>query len=392
MQAKFLSVLAIMALFTTTSCNAREEISLVNSKKIDKHLVKAEKGSSFTAAHLRKLFPLGPAELLIKHDVTTYRVTYKTTDQYGKEVTASGAMMIPAGADSFPLFNYNHGTIFPYDEDRAPSYLSDDGETEIGKMLASTGYVVMLPDYIGYGSSKDLEHPYCAYPLIAVTVVDMMKAVREFCTEKGVALKKDKNFFAGWSEGAGVTLGVVKLLEEQYASEFPVTAAAPMAGAYYSTKFADYVINSKSDLQFLRSYAWVLQSYNKVYGLNKPLDYYFNEPYASNLKRNPASYTTLDPDRLFTKKFRDDFNAGRVPDLQKAIEMNDLWNWKPKAKIILCHGEYDNYVPVFNSEKAYEAMKSKGADVKLVIYPGKGHSNSIKEYITTVFFNFTMMR
>ncbi len=51
-------------------------------------------------------------------------------------------------------------------------------------MLASTGYVVMLPDYIGYGSTKNMEHPYCAYNLIAGSVVDMMKAVREFCDEQ----------------------------------------------------------------------------------------------------------------------------------------------------------------------------------------------------------------
>ncbi len=189
------------------------------------------------------------------------------------------------------------------------------------------------------------------------------------------------------SEGGGVALAVVKNIEEKFSNEFLVTAAAPMAGAYYPSAFAEHVLNSKDDFKYINSYAWVLQSYNWLYKINKPLNYYFNEPYASRLKENPEATIPLKPDVLFTSTFRKDYAEGKATALQNALEENDLWNWKPKAKIILCHGEKDNYVPFFNSKKTYDAMKAKGADVTLVAFAGKGHSDCLPQYIQTVLAN-----
>lgn len=165
-----------------------------------------------------------------------------------------------------------------------------------------------------------------------------------------------------------------------------------MAGAYYTSGFAEHVLNSKDDFPYINSYAWVLQTYNWLYKINKPLNYYFNEPYATRLKNDPGAYIPHNPDALFTSKFKSDYSKGLDTALNKALEDNDLWNWKPKAKIILCHGDKDDYVPFFNSQKTYEAMKAKGADVTLAVYHGKGHSNCLPQYLETLYTSFEKLR
>ena len=67
---------------------------------------------------------------------------------------------------------------------------------------------------------------------------------------------------------------------------------------------------------------------------------------------------------------------------------NDLWNWKPLSKIVFCHGDKDDYVPLFNSEKAYETMKAKGADVTLKVFKGGTHSSGAYNFIMQAFTTF----
>jgi predicted esterase len=306
-------------------------------------------------------------------------------------VTASGAVLVPDIKQPLPLMNYNHGTIFPDNERSAPGYLSQyNSEVILGGLFSSMGYLTVMPDYIGYGSTNDLKHPYCAYNYIAATCIDMLRAAKEFCDSQKIKLN-NKKIFTGWSEGGGVALAVVKNIEEKFSDEFNVTAAAPMAGAFYSSGFAEYVLNGKQNFPYINSYAWVLTTYNWLYKINKPLHYYFNEPYASRLEKDPDAVISLQPDVLFAE-FRNNYERGLDTLLKNALLQNDLWNWKPKAKIVLCHSEKDNYVPIFNSKRAYDAMKAKGANVTLVAYPAKGHSDCLPQYLGTLYTAFEKLR
>ena len=138
----------------------------------------------------------------------------------------------------------------------------------------------------------------------------------------------------------------------------------------------------------MNSYAWILQSYNRLYNINKPLSYYFTEPAAANLGKNPETYISKDPQQLFTQTFINNFKNGKDTALQSAFLKNDLWNWKPESRIVFCHGDKDDYVPLFNSEKAYQAMQAKGADVDLKIFRGQNHSSGIFQFVTTLFSTF----
>ncbi len=375
--------MAILLSMPGIASHSQSEVIKKNIKK--NYLVSAEVKSNVTADQLKQHY--GQIAVFIKNGYTAYRITYNTMDTDGRDVVASGAIFVPDIKGALPVLNYNHGTLFPSDENNAPSYLRYGAELGIGKLFSGVGYLVVMPDYIGYGTTKNIKHPYGAYHLIAGSVIDMLRAVKEFCEKNNISLS-GKNFFSGWSEGAAVAVATVKALEENITNEFKPTATVVNAGPYFSSGFVHHILDAPKPLTYMRSYVWVLQSYNWIYNINKPLNYYFNEPAATDLHRSTEAYVSPDPQKLFTETFRDDYKAGKESTLRNALQENDLWNWKPLSKIVFCHGDKDDYVPLFNSEKAYTTMKDKGADVTLKVFKGHSHSSGVINFVQEVFTTF----
>ncbi|WP_375435859.1 alpha/beta hydrolase family protein [uncultured Hymenobacter sp.] len=321
------------------------------------------------------------AGALVRYPIRVYKLTYTTRNTDGQQITASGALLVPVTTQALPLLSYQHGTISPDGEDRAPSYYSASSEVYSAvSLLASTGYVVSVPDYIGYGASKALPHPYEHAASLASASLDMMRAVKEFCEKEKVALNK-KNFLLGYSEGGYATMALHKLIEEKFPTEFAVTASAPGAGAYHKTAFANYILGSNQDLSFLSSYVWVLDTYNRVYNINRAPSYYFNQPWATQLQANPFSDVPETPSDLFTTTFRTTILNKTDAPMAAAFRDNDIHDWQPKAPLALFHGTADDYVPYFNSEDAYKAMRARGA-TQVTLHPIRGgnHFTSITQY------------
>jgi pimeloyl-ACP methyl ester carboxylesterase len=295
------------------------------------YLVSAEAKGSYNAEDLKKVYRMLSGN--IKNGYTTYRITYNTTNEDGTDEVASGALFVPDIKGALPLVNYDHGTLFPAQEKNAPSYLGNGFELSIGKLFSAAGYLVVMPDYIGYGSTRDEKHPYGAYPVIAGSVIDMLYAVKEFCDKKNITLS-GKNFFCGWSEGAAVALATVKSLEENHKGEFTPAVSVLNAGPYYTSGFADYVLDAEKPLNYMRSYVWILQSYNRVYDINRPLTYYFKEPAATNLGEDKDADIPKDPKELFTPTFISNYKNGTDTTLRNVMLRNDLWNWAPADCIL----------------------------------------------------------
>jgi len=322
------------------------------------------------------------AGALVRYPIRVYKLTYTTLNTDGKSVTASGAMLVPvAGTQALPLLSYQHGTIRPDEEGRAPSYYSSSSEVwSAVSVLASTGYIVSAPDYLGYGASKALPHPYEHAASLASASLDMLRAAREFAAKEKLPLNQ-KNFLLGYSEGGFATLALHKLLEEKAATEFTVTASAPGAGAYHKSAFADYILGSTQPLSFLSTYVWVLDTYNRVYGIDRPFSYYFNQPWAAQLTTNPFGEVPTQASQLFTPAFRQGILTKTDQAMLAAFRANDIYDWKPTAPLALFHGTADDYVPFFNSQDAYNAMQARGAtQVQLRPIPGGNHFTSATSY------------
>lgn len=321
------------------------------------------------------------AASLAHYAVRVYRLTYRTHTPDGQETTASGAALVPVGAGPLPVLSYQHGTLVPSSEAQAPSYYAAGSDVwSVVSALASAGYVVSAPDYLGYGASKALPHPYEHAASLASAAADMLRATREFCQQQSVGVNQ-KNFLLGYSEGGYATMALHKLLEEKYAATLPVTASAPGAGAYHKTAFARYVLGAPQPLNFLSTYVWVLRTYDRIYALNRPFSFYYQEPYATQLQADPFGPVPGQQDQLFAPAFRQAVLNNSDAPLAAALAANDLYDWQPRAPLALFHGTADDYVPFFNSQDAYDAMQKRGAtQVELHPIPGGDHFSSATAY------------
>jgi pimeloyl-ACP methyl ester carboxylesterase len=335
--------------------------------------------STATLATRVQSVPLAGA--LVHYPIRVYRLTYHTHTPDGQETTASGAVLVPVGAGALPVLSYQHGTLTPNSEGQAPSYYAQGSDVwSVVSVLASTGYMVSAPDYIGYGASKALPHPYEHAASLASASADMLQAAREFCKQQGVGVNQ-KNFLLGYSEGGYATMALHKLLEEKYATTLPVTASAPGAGAYHKSAFAKYILNSTQPLSFLSSYVWVLRTYDRIYALNRPFSFYYQEPYATRLQADPFAEVPSQQSQLFASGFRNAVLNDSDPKLTAALADNDIYDWKPTAPTALFHGTADDYVPFFNSQDAYDAMRKRGAtQVELHPIQGGDHFSSATAY------------
>ncbi len=323
----------------------------------------------------------------IRSGVKQYKISYKTKTPDGLEVTASGALMIPTDLNEpLALAGIQHGTLF--NEEDAPSYFKQGTESTLGALLAATGFIVALPDYLGYGDSKQVAHPYEMKDGLSASNVDFLRAVKEFIAAEKINWNKNL-LLGGYSQGGYATMAMQKLIEEEYPREFNLKASSCGAGAYNKTgTITDFLKNKTSgEASNNRSYIWVLLTYDKYYNLNRPLSSYFIEPYLSQIQKDGyKALISKSFDEILQPSFVNGISNGTDTQFINAVKDNDIYDWAPKTPTRLYHGDKDTYVPFLNSQSAFDAMTRRGApDVKLQSIPGGTHSSSVMDFFLGTF-------
>jgi pimeloyl-ACP methyl ester carboxylesterase len=321
------------------------------------------------------------AQNLVQNGISAYRIVYETVDINNNPILASGAVVIPSGNAQYPVISFQHGTL--NSDQEAPSYFSEN--TYLPAMVyASAGFIIVLPDYLGYGASNHIDHPYEHGSSLATASRDMLRAFREFDAMNDGFHAGEKLFLTGYSEGGYATMALLKLIEEEHSNEFKVTAATAGAGAYNKTAFAKYIMESNTRLTYINSFLWVLDTYNNVYGLDRPYNHFFNDPYAEKIEAGGVfANTQRNPSILFTEEFRNGILQGTDSQFLNVLADNDNFDWKPVTPLRLYHGTDDDYVFYFNSVTAFDAMKERGAtSVSFNSIQGGNHNTSIFDYFT----------
>lgn len=340
-----------------------------------------------TGALLNTVYPGGAA--LVQYGLEAYRVKYRATNYDGKVVEASGLVLLPRNvAGQVAMVSIQHGTIL--NDADAPSYFVQNNRPNanatLGILMASQGYVAVMPDYIGYGLSNNVEHPYEHRNTLAGSSLEMLRAVRELLKKEHPALWNDKLYVTGYSEGGLAGMGLLKKLQEEAPGEFNVRGGSLGAGPYNSTATMQYIINENSGGNGLQNafYLWTLLTYDRIYGLNRPMNQYFREPYASQIQakrqNTPISVNFGD---IIADTFKAGLRNGTDTGFINAVKDNDVYDWKPMMPLRLYHGTDDRLVPIINSRTAYEAMQKRGApSVQLIELQGKDHNTAVTAYLT----------
>lgn len=387
-----LSFVWILIGFLSFSCSTTDPLEPQNEYLVETELIGSVKTEDFRRT-LGQTVGAG-FELFVRSGFDQYRLTYNTTSTDGTAIIASGALIVPNEIEgAMALASYQHGTIF--NELEAPSYFNPASESTLGSFFAANGFIVAMPDYVGYGASKDLPHPYEHKHGLAQPNVDFLLAVKEFIAENDINWN-EKTMLAGYSQGGFATMATLKLIEESYANEFNIVGVTCGAGAYDKTgTFNQFLSGGTSgEATNNQSYIWVLLTYDRIYKLNNPLSYYFIEPYRTMIENNGFRVNiNKSINLIMSESVVNDFRNKSNPSLAAAIADNDVYDWKPKAEIKLIHGTADTYVPAENSIKALEAMKARGASkVSLDLIQGGTHVSTVNDFFLQTFTFFSQIR
>ena len=316
--------------------------------------------------------------------VRRYVYEYPSKDADGKPVTISGVIMIPsnivdgsAPCDGILLFN--RATL------GSPEDAPSTGNSELINGLIvnplKPNYILIMSDFIGYGSSIDKPSFYHSGDVNARNSLDGLVAARKLLTDKQIPMGKYL-FNLGFSQGGSETLYVAKLRDMEYKDK-GITITKSFAGGGPT----DYVIAYKEYVK--RDWCEdckdvVMMLISAVENLHLNIDYkdLFKEPLATGAKEYIKTKTkgTLSDygvnmedslSHLIQPAYMD-LESDQAKAFMAALEKINLmngWDIDTTQRYFIEHSRHDNYVPIQCVRAIIPWMREKGFTPSLV--PGK---------------------
>lgn len=384
---RLLAAAFVVLLVSSCDDNSDEPAPPENEKLVDATLLYTASASQLKFLAQFSGFDLDVDE--IKYDAEVYKVTYKTTFD-NDEIIASGLVVLPKTNVEVGMVSFHHGTITLHDD--APSNLTEtDPDALLYAALSSSGFITVIPDYLGFGSSTSILHPYYVEEYTASSVIDMLIAAKELSFEEDISFNK-KLFLAGYSEGGYVTMAAHKGIEEQDPEDFDLIASFPAAGAYDIAGMENYLLSLETydDPSYI---AYIIRAYQLTYDFPDVLTDFFQQPYADRIpglfdgskgtsEINSQLTSTLAD--LLTEELYENLNSDpEYAYIKDAFIENSLTDWTPSAKMYMYHGESDVTVPYQNSVDTYDQLIANGAsssNLTFITLTGD-HGSAIQPYI-----------
>ena len=315
-----------------------------------------------------------PAGLLpIDFEVDVHRVIYDTPDVDGTTpTTASGLVFIPKDDTcAMPMLAYLHGTKLKKDE----TFYYLRGEWSLGVLTAASGYVACLPDYLGLGAGPGI-HPYQHARSQATASVDILRSARIICAEEERQLN-DQLFLVGYSQGGHAVMGTHRMIQEELANEFTVTASAPGSGPYDMSGSQLDMVAAFEPYSVPGYLPYVIQSYQHVYGnLYTNIEDILAPPYDQTippLLDGSVGFGVLNaampaiPREIFQQAYQDAFFSDPQHPAQVALRDNDVFEWVPEAPVMFNYCRMDEEVTFLNTVVASDYMINNGAlDIQII--------------------------
>lgn len=304
--------------------------------------------------------------------IKRYALIYKTKDQHGDDMVASGLVAFRHGVVSnpTPLF-YLHAT--PRKKQDVPSHGSFESNFVACNAL-SEHRVLIAPDYAGLGYGEG-DHPYMVASITRTVALDFLKTAKNWLSKMGIQALK-KTIIAGYSQGGHATLDVHKYLEESlsppeidvdikysFAMSAPVNLSKNMLNSII-------VAEPSSDTSFLTSL--VIANYQSYYGdvfQTSPFRPKFSATNDMALHMEKAAlkrHIPKDPRELLTADFMWQLHNKPNMAFVKHLAENDVLPWLAKAPIVLTYSKADKTVPALDTLEFYRQMKDVGSPVSLI--------------------------
>jgi predicted esterase len=345
--------------------------------------------------------------------VSVYRVHYNTVGGAGELTDASAAIFVPTGtgnscSNSRPVLLYAHGTSLQKSYDMAD--IANNTEARLAAaVFAAQGFIVVAPNYAGYGGSSLGYHPYLDRVQEGADMLDALRAARSSFTAIG-ARDSGKLLVTGYSQGGYVALATQRAMQEA-GPEFTLAAAAGMSGPYALSRFGDAlfggaprdgatvivptIINAAQhagaaiyrtpgdvyEAQYaptivdlvpgtLGSSELVSQGklpasslfaadsmpqtpgYTQYFGANNLIRSDYRGAYLADVAAHPCEGSAVAP-----------LDCAPAHSLRKWLVKNDLRSYAPAAPTLLCGGHDDPTVPYFNTTATSAYFRARGATI-----------------------------
>ena len=289
-------------------------------------------------------------------------VTYRSVSPRGDTITLSGKIFLPINKQAKHIIIANHYTICSNKE--APSNASS-----IEGIFATKGHIVLMPDYIGYGVSDTLTHPYLHLKSTVSSAIDLLEAALPYLEANSYTYYPSL-ILVGYSQGGAATLALQRELEKNYADIYPIYEVFAGAGPYDLAGTFDYYISHKTATIPCALPMLVLGlNYGENLGLN--VEDFFQPTLM-------MKYPGLIESKM---RYMNDVNAelGYEMDsllkpvifktnvyptsvLYKATKKNSVLHWTPRASLYLFHSTTDDMVPFLNSDHLSKEFRKRELD------------------------------
>lgn len=318
-------------------------------------------------------------EKSIRYDIKTYRLSYKTVDEFGKPTTASGLVALPErrAGRKLDTVSYSHGTELAKAD--APSVAEDLWGPGPTHAYAAAGFAAVAPDYLGLGEGPG-RHPFLHIKSETTATIDLLKAARTFAKQQGRTLTSDL-YVTGFSQGGSAATGLAKALHQGADRSFRVAALAPISGAYDWRRVELPALLSGQDVpnpKLSVGYtAYFLTAWDRRLGLYEDPSEVFQYPYddgriervLDGLHSGQEILETI-PDNVNQLYTEEAFAMLRNPTgkLAKAMREHDTTcsDWKPRYPVKLFYGGADDQVLNANTEYCETELETSRANVKAI--------------------------
>lgn len=322
----------------------------------------------------------------VSADVDVYKIVYRTIVN-NEEIKASGLICIPSGQGEYPVLCFQNGTNTL--SANCPSENVTDLSYQMIEIAASMGYIVVMPDYPGFGESADIPHPYLVKEPTVRSLIDMLFAERELDSgELPGITTKNEYYLIGYSQGGWATLALHKTIELEYGDELNLKASMCGAGPYDMMSLFRSMVNV-STYSMPVYIGYIVNAYSSYNQFINPVSDIFNQPYASRLttlyngthssSEINNQLTTSIPD-LFTTVFLSGFESEeRYSSVREALLSNSITPWQTSKPLFLIHGGGDITVDPSATENIYNGIIESGTTTticKMEIIPALNHSEA----------------
>ena len=323
----------------------------------------------------------------MQHSVSVYSISYITTFK-GEQITASGLVAVPLTTGiEFPIMSFQNGTNTLHS--LAPSVNPDSQLYLMLESIASTGFIISIPDYLGFGTSDQMFHPYLDKESTVQTVTDMLHAVKELINNHLNIEVSNDLYITGYSQGGWATMQLQKAIETQYSSEFNLKASACAAGPYDLNFINNYVLGQTTyPMPYFLGY--VFNSYINLGDITTPASDVFNSPYdnivttyydGTHSGEEINGQLTTSVSSLFTEDYRNNVNTDeKFASVISSMSANSISAWNTVTPMMILHGTADDFVPPQVSLNIYQDFLTEGVNPEKIIYlplPGETHTSGV---------------